>query len=373
MRILDRTIVFRFAWNFALLFTLLFVFAALVDVTLQLEQYLKVAAQSVAAGDHSNRATAFVAMVFKYHGPRVFQFFQFMVGLLAVGAMGFTFAQMHRTRELVAIMAAGVPLRRCVWAVLGAALVLNLLGIVNQELVLPRFADMLLVDRIDLAKHGGSAFPVTLTRDTAGNLLYASSFDPSTGRITGFLGLERDDKGALVRRTTASAATWDEERETWVLEGGSAVVRDASVRDGVAQQPRPVATPEWKTDLSPKAITARHYRLFAQMLSSADLGKIAEAGALDRAQADRMQLGRIGSVLVNLLALAIAVPFFLKRGPANMLQMSVFCAAVCVPAIIVSAVVMAAPLSGLPAAVSVALPIAILIPAAAARISWLPS
>ena len=49
MRILDRTIVFRFAWNFMLLFTLLFVFAALVDVTLQLEQYLKVAAQSVAS------------------------------------------------------------------------------------------------------------------------------------------------------------------------------------------------------------------------------------------------------------------------------------------------------------------------------------
>jgi len=42
---------------------------------------------------------------------------------------------MHRTRELVAIMAAGVPLRRCVWAVVGAALALNLLAVVNQELV----------------------------------------------------------------------------------------------------------------------------------------------------------------------------------------------------------------------------------------------
>jgi hypothetical protein len=44
-----------------------------------------------------------------------------------------------------------------------------------------------------------------------------------------------------------------------------------------------------------------------------------------------------------------------------MLQMSVLCAATCVPAIIVSAVVMAAPISGLPASVAVA------------RISWLPS
>ena len=55
-----------------------------------------------------------------------------MVGLLCVGAMGFTFSQMHRTRELVAIMAAGVPLRRCVWAVVGAALALNLLAVDQQ-------------------------------------------------------------------------------------------------------------------------------------------------------------------------------------------------------------------------------------------------
>jgi hypothetical protein len=56
-----------------------------------------------------------------------------------------------------------------------------------------------------------------------------------------------------------------------------------------------------------------------------------------------------------------------------MLQMSVLCAATCVPALIVSAVVMAAPITGLPPAVSVALPIAALIPAAVGRIAWLPS
>ncbi|MFM8816515.1 MAG: hypothetical protein ACKOHI_01305, partial [Phycisphaerales bacterium] len=100
---------------------------------------------------------------------------------------------------------------------------------------------------------------------------------------------------------------------------------------------------------------------------------IAEAGAIDPSQATRMQLGRVGIILVNMLVLAIAVPFFLRRGPASMLQMSVLCAATCVPAIIVSAVVMSAPVSGLPPAVSVAIPIALLIPAAVARISWLPS
>ena len=373
MRILDRTIVLRFLWNFLMLFALLFVFAASIDVILQMDKYVRAAGRVVENGTYGNRIVGFAAMVVQFHGPRVFQFFQFMVGLLCVGAMGFTFSQMHRTRELVAIMAAGVPLRRCVWAVVGAAFALNVVAVVNQELVLPRFADMLIVDQNSLGKTEGLAFPVTLTRDSGGNLLYARSFDPESTHITGFLGLERDERGGLLRRTTAASATWDEEQGAWILKDGASVTRDTAVRDGVAQSPPPVVATEWKTDLSPKAITARHYRLFAQMLSSRDLGKIAEAGAIERSQADRMQLGRIGTVFVNLLALAMAIPFFLKRGPANMLQMSVFCAATCVPAIIVSAVVMAAPISGLPAAVAVAMPIALLTPVAVARISWLPS
>lgn len=373
MRILDRTIVGRFAWNFLVLFLLLFTFAASVDVILQLEKYLRAASVCVERGTHGNKAFAFVAMVFQFHAPRAFQFFQFMVGLLGVGAMGFTFAQMHRTRELVAIMAAGVPLRRCVWAVLGTALALNALSLANQELVLPNFAHRLMLDHTYLGQPETAAFPVNLTRDSGGNLLYASSFDPGTGGIRGFLALERDEHGALVRRVTARTATWDEAASAWILGEGSAVRRDPAVRDGASQQPGPEPIASWATDLSPKAITARHYRLFAQMLSSADLGRIADAGALERSQADRMRMGRIGSVAVNLLVLAIVIPFFLRRGPANMLHMSVLCAAASVPTIIVSAVAMAAPVGALPAAISVAIPIALLTPVAVARISWLPS
>ena len=373
MRILDRTIIGRFLWNFAVLFGLLFLFAASIDVILQLEKYLRAATAAVEQGRYGGRITAFAGLVFEYHGPRAFQFFQFMVGLLGVGAMGFTFAQMHRARELVAIMAAGVPLRRCVWAVLAAAVALNVLGYLNQELVLPRFADRLMLDHGDLARASRASFQVPLTRDSSGSLLFAASFDPEARRITGFLGLERDAAGSLVRRTTAPSASWDEERGAWLLERGLAATRDPAVREGAAQGRPPEPAAEWRTDLSPKAIAARHYRLFAQMLSSADLGRIADAGALDRGQVDRMRLGRVGAVIVNLLVLVAGIPFFLQRGPVNMLQMSILCAATCVPAIIVSAIIMAAPIGGLPPAIAVALPVAALIPVAVARISWLPS
>jgi hypothetical protein len=56
-----------------------------------------------------------------------------------------------------------------------------------------------------------------------------------------------------------------------------------------------------------------------------------------------------------------------------MLRETVLCAATCVPAIILSAVLMAAPVPGLPPAVSVALPVAVLAPIAVARMSWLRS
>jgi lipopolysaccharide export LptBFGC system permease protein LptF len=373
LRILDRAIVVRFLLNFAILFALLYLLASTIDVILQMKEFASAAAAAVKDGRHSNVITAFVSLVAGFHAPRLFQFFQFMLGLLSIGAMGFTFAQAHRARELTAIMAAGVPLRRCVWAVALAALALNAFEVVNQELILPRLAEQLMRDHGDLGKPGGASFAVPLTRDSSGNLLYAARFDPESGIITGFLGLERDDRGSLVRRVTAEAASWDAARSSWVLRAGSAIRRDPAVREGSSVQEPPTPAESWPTDLSPRALTARNYRLFAQVLSTPELGRLADAGAIERSQADRMAYGRFGSVLVNVLVLVVAVPFFLQRGPANMLRESVLCAATCVPAIMLSAILMAAPVPGLPPAVSVALPIAALVPVAVARLSWLKS
>ncbi len=373
MRILDRAIILRFLSNFFLLFVLLFIFAAAIDVILQMDKFIAASMAQVKGGAYSSRFAAFMAMVWEFHGPRVFQFFQFMAGLLCIGAMGFTFAQMHRSRELVAIMSAGVPLRRCVWAVLFTALALNAFQVANQELILPRLAERLMRDHGDMGKPEGASFDVPLTRDSTGNLLYAARFDPETGVISGFLGLERDENGSLIRRTTAERATYDTTKGSWILAKGSALRRDPAATESAAVQTHATPVAEWVTDLSPRALSARHYRLFAQMLSSNELGKLAEAGAIERSQADRMQMGRVGSVVVNLLVLLVAVPFYLQRGPANLMRETILCAGICIPAIIVSAVLMAAPIPGLPAAVSVALPIALLAPAAVARISWLRS
>lgn len=372
MRILDRAIIFRFLTNFALLFALLYLCAVGVDTILHMDQNLLATQDGVRRGLYSNRVMGFLIRMLEFYGPRVFQVYQLMAGLLCVGAMGFTFVQMHRSRELVAIMAAGVPLRRCVWAVLGAALVLNGLQVVNQELILPRLAHRLIGTHSSVADKDTSVFTVPLTRDRDGNLFYAGKLHPGEGRIEGFLALQRDAQGRLIQRVTAERAHWDAASGSWLLVEGRAMPRNP---DGLGQTVAAHAQPldRYVTDLSPVVLTARNYRVFAGLLSSSQLDEIAAAGAMDWGLVRRMQLGRLGGVLVNLLVLMIAVPFFLQRGPANMLRQSVLCAAVCVPAIIGGAILMAAPVEGLPPTVMVALPVALLLPAAAARLSWMPS
>ena len=113
MRILDRHIMVRMSLNFILLFLLLYLFAATIDVILNLEHFDEVARQRL--GDDAgffDRMLTSLALAFNFHGPQFFQFFAYLHGLVAIGALGFTATQMSRNRELVAMLASGMSLYR---------------------------------------------------------------------------------------------------------------------------------------------------------------------------------------------------------------------------------------------------------------------
>jgi uncharacterized membrane protein len=69
--------------------------------------------------------------------------------------------------------------------------------------------------------------------------------------------------------------------------------------------------------------------------------------------------------------LLIVLPFFLVREPQKMLRPSVICAAVAVPGLLGSFFLMTVEVPPLPSAVGVFLPVALLLPIAAARIGGL--
>jgi len=368
MRLLDRTIVLRFLTNFVTLFCLLYIFAVSIDVVLQFDSFVGAARSAVEEGRFSSVFTGTIAAVFDFHGPRVFQFFAFMIGLVCVGAAGFTLGQMQRSRELVAMLAAGIPLQRVAFVILGAALVLNGLQVINQELLIPRLSRVLLREHKQILSPSRSSFEVPLTRDVNDNLLSASLLDPDAGTASDILIMQRDSEGTAVRRVFAPSADWDEASGAWLLDGGTAIERN-NLDSGVVE--RSITVDSYETDLSPRALSVRRYRDHAQMLSTAQIQDLRSEGSDSARALGTLVWARIGAIGVNLLTLLLVIPSFLRRRPMPLLSQSVQCAAIGVPVLLVAALVMMLPVPGVSPGIMALLPTAVLIPLAFWRVASL--
>ncbi|MHC4422121.1 MAG: LptF/LptG family permease [Planctomycetota bacterium] len=363
MWLIDRYIVRRFLANFFILLFLLFIFAVSIDLLLELDEFVEVA-QDIVGPDAGfmSQLTALIGIVVNFHGPRLFQFYAYMLGLLSVGAMGFTLAQMHRNRELVAILASGVRLYRIALPILWAALALNLVQLANQELVLPRLAPLLIRSHGDIGRQGAEAFEVPFTSDGKGNLLHALSFDPILNVLELPTFLERDDAGRTVRRITADRGKWEDAARVWRLSNGRAITPQAA---GAGTTGVLVGEPldQYATDLGPDILKMRRYREYATMLSIRQIRQMLRSpGVVNEDALVRFSLARFSTVLINLLVLAMALPFFLLREPTSLLRNSLLCAGTAIPAMLGALLAFAVQMPGIPPAVSVFLPALVLLP-----------
>lgn len=374
MTLIDRYILGRFLANFVILFTLLFLFAVAIDLILALDRFIEAAQEAggAEAGLIAFWAT-FARLAINFQSPRFFQFYAYLHGLVAVGAMAFTLAQMHRHKELVAILASGVSMHRVAMPFVVGVFLLSILQLLNQELFLPKVAPLLLRDHGHIGRESVDEFPVRFTPDGKGNLLQAPSFDPRTETLHWPTFLERDERGRTIRRITAETATWTSRPvdgrpvEGWRLTGGREVtLRDAEQSPGAGSLSQR-GLEFYSTDLSPRVLIVRHYGEFATMLSlrqirhMLDTPGVAEQPSLLRLLS-RHRYSRFSAVLVNVLVMWMALPTFLLRQPANLLLRSLLCAGITLPAMLGAAIFMMADLPGIPAAVGVFLPVAVFIP-----------
>jgi lipopolysaccharide export system permease protein len=95
-----------------------------------------------------------------YYGYKSAQIFDRLCEAIVLLAAMFTVAWMQRNNEQVPLLSAGVSTRRIVTPVLMCAFAMLSLAVLNQELLIPRIADRLVLDRDDpqgektLAVHG---------------------------------------------------------------------------------------------------------------------------------------------------------------------------------------------------------------------------
>jgi lipopolysaccharide export LptBFGC system permease protein LptF len=373
---LDRYIARQYLTNMAILFVGLLGFVIVVDTAYNLDRFYDAASRlSAASGDDSPLRRVLMTMsgVAELWWPRGVYLFSMMLGLMLIAGMGFTLNQMIRHREMVATLAGGVSLQRLARPIFMVAAGLSLVSLANQELVIPRVAPLLMRDQGDVGVQQLAAQRLPMTADAQGRVFYATSYDPAKQRLTRLFVIERDlQTGLAQREITADAATWSEQGGVGAWE----LVNGRTRGDG--ESVRPVDRIE--TSLGPLAMQVRLYERLAGMISirqavwasrQTEAMSGGDVGASERAQRvvdamTRTALGRVAAVATNLVVLAIAMCFFLSRLPQNMFVQAVKAAPLGVIGTLGGMIATAIEIPGLPAAISVFVPVLILAPVAVA-------
>ena len=113
-----------------------------------------------------------------YYGYRSVQYYDRLCEVISLLAAMFTVAWVQRNNELIPVLSAGVSTHRLLRPIFGGAALMLAVGMVNQELVIPRIAPALVTDREDAEG----------TKD----LYVQGCFDPNRVHVEGFKGERRE-------------------------------------------------------------------------------------------------------------------------------------------------------------------------------------
>lgn len=374
MSTLDRYITRLFLANIALIYVFLCLVIVTVDFSLNFDEFTKGAQQILAAqGKDATflaKGALSVSLVVDLWWPRLFLLFNFLLGPVLIGAMGFTCAYLVKHRELVAMLAGGVSLKRAARPILIVTAVMVGLLVVNREVILPRLAPLLTREKVDAGKRSlGTSFDVSV--DARGRLVYSRKANLDTGTISGLYVYERDAQGLMTRRISADTAQWDGKR--WVLDNGVAFSRRPVEDAGPSTRVLPAPVAWIETDVDPTALQLRRFEGMASNLSTPQVGRLIERSrAKEQTPAEQRRLaslernrwGRVSSAASIILTVIICLPFFLRKEPANMLKQSLMAAPMALGAFAGTLIGTTTTVPGLPAQVGVFLPVLMLIPGA---------
>lgn len=385
MQTLDRYLVRQFLVNFVILLFVLTSLFVLIDVVVNLDEYLdagwRVALreagvdeleieQRLETPEEADQVStlAFVRatmwVVWDWHAPTSLLLYVYQSGLVIVAAMGFTFAELIRKRELVAILTSGVSIYRTAAPVMVAGGLLNFLALPVQEFLIPREAENLVRSHQHLGESGMRHFEVRFAPDGEGSLFSAAQFDPEHGMLKQVLIVVRDEEGIAREVIVAEQAWWSEKQQRWELVQGHRqrpnVSGAAPAAPGLPGAPETVEFVESR--LTPQVLIARRAELYPTFLSIGELLQLRENEAIDVLRVNRIIWQRFSFVFVNVIMMLMGAPFFLSREPGNQLIQAVRAALVCGGCWVSSIVVIQLGTGRLDAFVSAWLPVVINLP-----------
>jgi lipopolysaccharide export system permease protein len=133
MKTIDRYLFGSFLASWLICFVSMVGLYVIIDLFANADEFLEDAPATI----------TFVRRVAMYYGVHTFEYYARLAPIITMIAGMITLAALHRHNELVALLAAGIPTRRVIVPVIiGASLMIGF-GVVNREVILPAYSDVL--------------------------------------------------------------------------------------------------------------------------------------------------------------------------------------------------------------------------------------
>src|SRR4051794_25610706 len=131
MRILDRERYRAFFKAYVICFTALVGLYIVIDAFSNLDEFSK----------RAEGAVELFQVMGRFYLVHMSQFYDRLCGVIGMMAAIFTVTWMQRNNELLAMLAAGISTQRVIRPVWVSTILVSLLAVVNQEVIMPRYAE----------------------------------------------------------------------------------------------------------------------------------------------------------------------------------------------------------------------------------------
>lgn len=306
MKILDRYIAKNFLIGYVIAFSVLIGLRIIIELFVNLDEFTE---------DADLGTLAVIKNIIFFYGLRTTLYFRDFAGMITIVAAAFSFGKMVRNRELVAVMASGVSLKRVVVPVIILAIIATGALVIDQEFIIPSFTDKLVRSEDDVA--GEKSYDVSFISDANGALFFSQKFDVKTATLNYPTILQREKTNRtgvwnVIGFISAEKIVYNFETHRWNLING--------LRNEKKSQSVPVPVKYYQTDITPRDIPIRRKAANKALLSWWQLRTLAKQGEKikDLAQLYAQMQSHITDPLINLVMLMVSLPILICRDPKSM-------------------------------------------------------
>ena len=193
MKTLDRYIVRTFLTTAFLFLVVMMMLRIVLDLFTNMDEFT----------EQSGSFLTVVEDIWEYYATQSLVYFIELGGLMIVASAGFSLARMNHTNELTAMLASGVSLHRVVLPIIICSMLMGGVIILDQELLVPRFAHLLIRDHDDVRTYA-KEFLVPVITDSNNTGWYSERYvgDEKT-LYRPMVTLRREDATAIGRACTS--------------------------------------------------------------------------------------------------------------------------------------------------------------------------